>query len=438
VNNQPSINQEMLAFKGSRILTEWKAERESIRALGENGTEIGLTPEQLYERLVGAGGNSFSGQVVSEETAMRVSTVYGCISLVAGVIASLPVKIYERHGSNRVEVQDHDYWWLLNESASQDMTAATATTWMISSMGFQGDGFWEIQRPSIYSNKVTGFKPHHPLRVDPFRDPSTKRIFYRITPADGGAQYVLDSADIIHVPTLGFNGLRSVSPISWSARQNIGIALAAEEFSAKFFKNGATSQIALKTDKKLDKDQIDLLRASYLAKQAGGANYHMPIVLTNGLTVETLSINPEDAALIATRQFTVEEICRVLWRTPPLLVGHTVNTTMWGTGVEQLSLGFVKYTLRPVLVSMQQELNRKLWPIDKRYFVRYDTSEIERGDLKSQFEALRVALGRAGERPWFSQNDVRRKLGESPIEGGDIYEPVGKPTESSSSGTEKP
>lgn len=436
MNNQPAINQEMLAYKGSRILTDWKAERDAIRAMSENGTELGLTPEQLYERMVSSGGNSFSGQAVTEETAMRVSAVYGCISLVAGVISSLPIKIYERQGSNRKEVEGHDYWWLLNEQASNSMTASTALTWLISSMGFQGDGFWEIARPSVSSNKVSGFIPHHPLRVEPFRGKNRGQILYRITPVEGGSQYVLDSSDVIHTPTLGFNGLRSISPISWAAKQNIGIALAAEEYSAKFFKNGATSQIALKTDKTLTKEHIDLLRASYLAKQAGGANYHMPVILTNGLSVETLSINPEDAALISTRQFTVEEICRVLWRVPPILVGHSGSTTVWGTGVEHLSLGFVKYSLRPVLTALQQELNRKLWPVDERYFVRFDTSELERGDLKSQFEALRVALGRAGERPWLSVNDVRTKLGETPIAGGDNYDPVGKPTDQSKEGKE--
>lgn len=430
MNKVPAINQEMLAFKGSRILTDWKAEREAVRALGENGTELGLTPDQLYERLISSGGNSFSGQVVSEETAMRVSAVYGCISLVSGVIASLPVKIYERDGSSRREVQGHDYWWLLNEQASESITASTALTFLTASMGFQGDGFWEIRRPSISSSKVSGFVPHHPLRVEPFRGNVRGQILYRITPVDGGSQYVLDSSDVVHIPTLGFNGLRSISPISWAAKQNIGIALAAEEYSAKFFRNGATNQIALKSDKKLDKEQVDTLRASFIAKYSGSGNYHMPIILTNGLALETLSINPEDAALISTRQFTVEEICRVLWRVPPILVGHSGNTTVWGTGVEHLSLGFVKFSLRPLLTAIQQELNRKLWPVDPRYFIRFDTSELEQGDLKSRYEALRIAAGRAGERPWFSQNDIRRILGESPILGGDSYEPVTKATDS--------
>ncbi|WP_137719342.1 phage portal protein [Methylobacillus flagellatus] len=428
MKTEPWYNEDRVAHKGSTILTQWKAEREAIRALGENGTEIGLTPEQLYERLSGMDGNTHAGQHVTEEIAMRVSAVYGCVDLLAGVISSMPVNIFERKGANRVPV-DHDYWWLLNEQANPEMTAAVVTSWLISSKCFNGDGFFEILRPTFLSKKVSGLLPHHPARVQPFRDMNTKRLYYRITPHDGGPQYVLDPADIIHLPSMGFDGLTSPSPITWSARQNIGIALAAEEYSAKFFRNGATSQIALKSEKKLDKEQIDLLRSSFMAKYSGSGNYHMPLVLSGGLSVETLSINPEDAALIATRQFSVEEICRV-FHIPPHMIGHTTNTTSWGTGIEQLSLGFVKYALRPILNALQQELNRKLWPVDERYFVRYDTSEIERGDLKSQYEALRIGLGRAGEKPWFSQNDIRRKIGEPPIVGGDNYDPVaGKPAD---------
>lgn len=438
---QTWYDEDKVSFKGSAILTEWKAKREAersaINAYGENGTQIGVSPEQLYETLMGSGG-SFSGQAVNEETAMRVSAAYSCIRLVGGAMSGMPVNFYERAGTGAVLVEDHEYWWLLNEQSSVDITAFTMMTWLISSLGFHGDCFIEILRSSIYSNKVKGFLPHHPLRVTPFKDRLSKKLLYRITPSDGGAQYVLDSADMIHVPSLGFDGIRSVSPISWAAKQNIGIALAAEEYSAKFFKNGASNQIAIKSEKKLDKEQAELLRSSYIAKYSGNANYHMPIILSGGLELESLSINPEDAALISTRQFTVEEICRVLFNVPPSLVGHTVNTTAWGTGIEQTSIGFVRYSLRPLMTSIQQEFNRKLWPVDTRYFIKFDSTEIERGDLKSQYEAYRIALGRAGEKPWMSQNDVRKKTHMPPIANGDNYDPVVKGANSNSNNMETP
>ncbi len=419
-------NEDRVKVKGSAILAAWNAERQAIKALGANASESGLTPEQLYDRLVG--GSTYSGQPVTVDTAMRVSTVYACVSLIAGAIATISAQIFERIPEGRKKAEGHEYWWLLNEQANEDITASTMWTHLASSILFYGDGFLEILRPSISSSKVKGFKLLNPQRVTPFRT-NDKRLMYRITPSDGGAQYVLDSADVIHVPSLGFDGLRSVSPITWAARQNIGIALAAEEYSAKFFEAGASSDIALKAPGKLNTEQADVLRASYLARAAGRSNYHVPIVLSGGLEIEKLSINPEDAALISTRQFTVEEICRV-FRVPPHMVGHTTNSTSWGTGLEQQSIGFVKYVLLPPITAIQQEFNRKLWPINPRYFIEFNTASLERGDTKTRFEAYRILVGRAGERPIMSVNDIRRLENQEPVDGGDDMSPVGKASDS--------
>lgn len=424
-------NEDRVKVKGSAILAAWNAERQAIKALGANASESGLTPEQLYDRLVS--GSSYSGQPVTVDTAMRVSTVYACVSLIAGAIATISAQIYERTTAGRKKAEGHEYWWLLNEQSNEDITASTMWTHLVSSILFYGDGFLEILRPSISSSKVKGFNLLHPQRVTPFRT-TDKRLMYRITPSDGGAQYVLDSADVIHIPSLGFDGLRSVSPITWAAKQNIGIALAAEEYSAKFFEAGASSDIALKAPGKLNPEQADLLRASYLARASGRSNYHVPIVLSGGLEIEKLSINPEDAALISTRQFTVEEICRV-FRVPPHMVGHTTSSTSWGTGLEQQSIGFVKYVLLPPITSIQQEFNRKLWPINPRYFVEFNTASLERGDTKTRFEAYRILVGRAGERPIMSVNDIRRLENQEPVDGGDDMTPVGKASDSKPSDT---
>lgn len=424
-SNDNTPHAESAPFKGSAILAAWNAQRQAVKALGQNASESGLTPEQLYDRLVS--GSSYSGQAVTVDTALRVSTVYGCVSLIAGAIATISAQIFERTKEGRKKAEDHEYWWLLNEQSNEDITASTMWTHLASSVLFYGDGFLEILRPSISSAKVKGFKLLHPNRVTPFKT-ADKRLMYRITPSDGTAQYILDPADIIHIPSLGFDGLRSVSPITWAARQNIGIALAAEEYSAKFFENGASSDIALKSTGKLNQDQADLLRASFAARNAGRSNYHVPMILSGGLEVERLSINPEDASLISTRQFTVEEICRV-FRVPPHMVGHTTNSTSWGTGIEQQSIGFVKYVLLPMITSIQQEFNRKLWPINPRYFIEFNTASLERGDTKTRFEAYRILVGRAGERPIMSVNDIRRLENQEPVDGGDEMTPVGKPNE---------
>jgi HK97 family phage portal protein len=389
--------------------------------IGENASEYGLTPQQLFDRI---GTGSFTGQEISESTAMRVSAVYGCVSLIAGAISSMSTPVYERTPTGRKKSDGHEYWWLLNEQANKEVTASTMWTYLTSSLLFYGDGYLEIIRYSLTSNRVKGFKLLHPQNVEPFRDEKDS-LYYRITPSNGKPKYILDPADIIHVPSLGYDGLTSVSPITWAARQSIGIALAAEEYSAKFFKNGAASDIAIKSDKSITTEQADLLRASYASRNAGKNNYHMPMVLSGGLQIEKLSINPEDAALIATREFTVEEICRV-FRVPPHMVGHTSKSTSWGTGIEQQSIGFVKYTLLPLITAIQQEFNRKLWPAQQKYFIEFNTASLERGDIKTRYEAYRIMLGRAGERPVLSVNDVRRLENYEPIEGGDDMSAIGQ------------
>lgn len=401
----------------------------NISNLGENSSEFGLTPQQLFDRI---GTGSFTGQEINESTAMRVSAVYGCVSLISGAIASMSTPVYERTETGRKKSEGHEYWWLLNEQANSEVTASTMWTYLTSSLLFYGDAFLEIERFNLSSNRVKGFKLLHPQNVEPFRDTNGK-LFYRITPQTSlsqasKAQYILDPADIIHVPSLGFNGLTSVSPITWAARQSIGIALAAEEYSAKFFKNGAASDVAIKSAKSLTSDQAESIRTSYAARNAGKNNYHTPMVLSGGLEIEKLSINPEDAALISTREFSVEEICRV-FRVPPHMVGHTSKTTSWGTGIEQQSIGFVKYTLLPLITAIQQEFNRKLWPIRQKYFIEFNTASLERGDIKTRYEAYRIMLGRAGERPVLSVNDVRRLENYEPIEGGDDMSPIGKSNE---------
>lgn len=396
-----------------------------VSNLGENSSEYGLTPSQLFDRI---GTGSFTGQEINESTAMRVSAVYGCVSLIAGAIASMSTPVYERTDTGRKKAEGHEYWWLLNEQANSEVTASTMWTYLTSSLLFYGDAYLEIERPSLSSNKVKGFKLLHPQNVEAFRD-SNRKLKYRITPDRDNEsivrpQYVLDPADIIHVPSLGFDGLKSVSPITWAARQSIGIALAAEEYSAKFFKNGASSDVAIKSEKSITTEQAENLRNSFAARNAGKNNYHAPMVLSGGLTIEKLSINPEDAALISTREFSVEEICRV-FRVPPHMVGHTSKSTSWGTGIEQQSIGFVKYTLLPLITAIQQEFNRKLWPIRQKYFIEFNTASLERGDIKTRYEAYRIMLGRAGERPVLSVNDVRRLENYEPVEGGDDMSPMG-------------
>ncbi len=392
----------------SRVLDTWLSTRDGaaertgnvVVAQSENSHTEGLGYDSLAA-LMGAAFRPAAGEAVTEDTAMRVSAVYSCVSLLTGALATLPLGVFERSGGSRAKA-DHDYWWLFNEQASENWTSAAAWEYVVRAKLLYGDGFGELLRPSKYSSRVIGWKPLHPLAVDPFKHDG--RVLYRVYPSDGPA-YTLDSSDVIHLPSLGFDGLRSPSPITNAAREVVSAAIAAQKHSGKFFADGANFDYALKTASKLKQSQLEMLKASLLGRvQNGGRG---PLILDGGLEPTQISVNSKDAEILATRLFTVEQICGVLG-VPPHMIGHTDKQTSFGTGIEQQGISFVRYTLQRHLTPIAQELNRKLWPVRQKYFVEHITAALERGDLKSRYEAYRIAMGRAGEAPWMDADEVRR------------------------------
>lgn len=389
--------------QGSRVLGAWLSEREGaaeragIVALGENST--GSLNLSELTAMIGASSVSASGASVTADSAMKVSAVYGCVSLIAGAIATLPLGVFERTAEGR-DKADHPYWWLFNEQAGEGWTSSAAIEYIISSKLFYGDGFGRLIRAK--GGRVLGWEPLHPLSVYPFRHDG--KILYRVTKS-GEAPYTLDSSDVLHLPSLGFDGLTSPSPITYAAREAIGTAISAQQFSGQFFAGGANFDYALKTATKLTAEQTNQLTASLRARAQNGPRG--PLILSGGLEPAQLSVNSKDAEILATRLFTVEEICRV-FGVPPHMVGHTDKTTSWGSGIESQGIGFVRYTLQRHLTPMAQEINRKLWPVRERFFVEHITAALERGDLKGRYEAYRIAMGRAGEMPFMDANEVRR------------------------------
>ena len=380
------------------------------RIKAENSTTTNLTAQELVALM--GGGIPGAEPVVNTASAMRVSAVYACVSLIAGAISTLPLPIYKRTADGR-ERYDHEYWWLLNEQPNEDLSAAVFWEYMVAARLFHGDAFAEIKRENSRSNRITGFNPLHPSTVDPFR--KDKRLYYKVT--EDGKERVVNPADMLHVPSLGYDGLRSPSPITYAAKQAIGTALSANEFNAKFFTNGARPDFALTTPGNLNKEQAEIIRATWFDNHQGPTKSHLPAVLTGDMKVQQLTLSAEDAQLLETCNFQIEEIARILG-VPPHMIGHTDKTTSWGSGVENMGRGFVKFTLSRDLVKFEQELNRKLWPTRDKYFVEFNVAGLERGDLKSENEALRIALGRAGEPGWMTQDEVR-KIKNLPPKGRD-------------------
>lgn len=366
---------------------------------------------------------------VTERSALAISTVWACVSLISGAISTLPMHLYDRSPDGERSLRQNDgLWWTLNEEFCPRWVASAGWEWLVMSRLFHGDAFAEILRTGP---RVTGLVPLHPNRVEvvPWTDGS--RLAYVIWPEPGvGPQdvRVLDQDDVLHVPSLGFDGTRSLSPLRYALQSAGGVSLAMQDYSGQFFANQARPDYALVSpaDKKLDQAQIEQLREQVDAKHANRfGQAGKPMLLTGGMDIKTITLPNKDAELLASRAFQVEELCRP-YGVPPFMVGHNEKTTSWGSGVAEMGTGFVRYVLRRHLNAFQNEINRKLFRTSARV-AEFDTFELERADLKSLFETFRAALGRAGEQPFMTLDEVRGLINLGKVPGGDlIKEPVSK------------
>lgn len=382
-----------------------------------------MTPgSEFFEWMTG--GVKSAGVILNEKTAMTVSAIYACVQLIAGAVASLPIPIYQRENDDSRQSVDHPIWRLLNIEPHPIMGAATFWEFILTSKLLHGDGFARIWRKGRYNPEIVSIEPLHPLAVQPLR--VGDRLCYYLMYTNE----ILDQDDILHFTGIGYDipivnpklakvyGYRSMSPLKYALRYAGGIALAADQFSANFFGDGSKPEFVIKTEAaKLTDEQKTTIQNAW--RDMIGGNRFKPGVLSAGMSLQELTLTAEDAQLVATRQFQVEDVARI-YGVPPFMIGHTANTSSWGTGVESMGIGFVKYTLQRHLVKIEQELNRKLLGDTPEYFCEFLTAGLERGDTKGRFDAYRVGLGRAGEPGFLTVNEVRRRENLPPIEGGDV------------------
>lgn len=384
---------------------------------------ISSSSGDLWSAFTGNIGLDGGLAAVSTANAASITAIHACTSLISGCISALPMNIYQRQpDGEQDQLHDEPLWWLLNEEFNPRWSSAIGWEYLVMSMLMHGDGFLVIERRG---SRIIGFRPVHPLAVEVAASNDGRRLLYRVSyqwddGRDMVGQRIYDQDDIIHVAGVGFDGLRSMSPLRSFLRMAASVALATQEYAARFFSQGARPDYVLKGE--MTPEQMTQMREQIDAYHSGVNKSRRPMLLTGGVEFQSITMPLEDVELLAIRQFQVEEIARA-YLVPPFMIGHNEKTTSWGSGVEAMGVGFVRYTLRNYLNRIETEFNRKVYRGGNK-FLAFDTTELERADTKSLFEAFRIALGRAGERPFMSQDEVRRYLKLKRKSGGDTLEPL--------------
>jgi HK97 family phage portal protein len=365
-------------------------------------------------RALGQGIKTDAGIGVSEWTAITLPAVYACVSIIADAIAMLPLNVYKRRSDNKGSNLDldHPLNTLLAEQANEDMSAFDWRQITSHHALLWGNGYAEIERTR--GGDPLALWPLYPDRTFPYK-PFEEPLMYRTQIF--ARSIMLPPDDVFHVKALGFDGYMGYSPVG-VARQAVGMGLAMEKFGGKFFANDSKSGGFLLHPGKLGDNARDNVQKSF-TEQGGNDNAFKVKVLEEGMKFISTTIPPDDAQFLASREFQVAEIARI-YRVPLVLLQSMEKATSWGSGIEQIMIGFIVWTIQPWILRFEQELNRKLLTAKERksgLFIKFNLRALSRGDMAARSNFYRVMWGLGAMNP----NEIREHEDMNPYDGGDAY-----------------
>ena len=375
------------------------------------------TPGSAYSFFLGG---TTSGKAVTERTAMQMTAVYSCVRVLAEAVAGLPLHLYRvRDDGGKEKALDHPLYRLLHDEPNPEMSSFVLRETLMTHLLLWGNAYAQIIRNG--KNEIVALYPLMPNKMTVDRD-ANGQLYYSYNRGsdeairDDRSMVILRPSDVLHIPGLGFDGLVGYSPIAM-AKNAIGMAIACEEYGAKFFANGAAPGGVLEHPGTLKDPQR--IRESWQAAFGGSSNSNKVAVLEEGLKYTPIAISPEQAQFLETRKFQINEISRI-FRVPPHMVGDLEKSSF--SNIEQQSLEFVKYTLDPWVIRWEQSITRALLSHEEksRYFVKFNLEGLLRGDYQSRMNGY--AIGR--QNACMSANDIREleNLARIPAEeGGDLY-----------------
>ena len=365
-------------------------------------------------------GGTTSGKTVTERSAMQMTAVYSCVRILAEAVAGLPLHLYRYNADGGKEKAiDHPLYLLLHDEPNPEMSSFVFRETLMTHLLLWGNAYAQIIRNG--KNQVVALYPLMPNKMSVDRDENGKLYYTYYRGSDEAIrdrQYAvkLQPSDVLHIPGLGFDGLVGYSPIAM-AKNAIGMAIACEEYGAKFFANGAAPGGVLEHPGTI-KDPARV-RESWQHTFGGSGNANKIAVLEEGMKYTPIGISPEQAQFLETRKFQINEIARI-FRVPPHMVGDLEKSSF--SNIEQQSLEFVKYTLDPWIVRWEQSITRSLLlqSEKKEYFVKFNLEGLLRGDYQSRMNGYAIAR----QNGWMSANDIRELENQDRIpaeEGGDLY-----------------
>lgn len=354
-----------------------------IRSMIEHRSLAVETPGKWRQGMVWQPwGNSATGGSVNTSEAMRLSAVWACLRLLTDAVSTLPLEVYVHVDEVRQPFRPRPTFL---EFGGSHTTRVDYLTQVMLSLLTAGNAYVATPRDAL--GTPTGLIPLDPTMVTPRRRADrSQEVVYDM----GSGTY--DTTEIMHIPAMRMPGcIEGLNPIAY-ARESIDLGLAAQRFGAAFFANGALPGAVIQTPGDMSDEAIKRFRETWYDRHGGVGNAQRVGVLTEGATLEQISIAPDDAQFLETRQFQVPDIARI-YGVPPHLIADASNSTSWGSGLAEQNLAFGQFSLRPWLTRIEAAHDRLIATAGHpEAFVRLNLDALLRASTKDRYEAHKVGL----------------------------------------------
>ena len=366
-------------------------------------TETRSSYSDFQSVIFGGGSNDH----VSKNEATSLIAVRACVDIIAETIGSMSLHVYQSNDDDaRQRAKYHPIYNLLHSEPNPDMTSVSWLESVYRRLLLDGNSYDYIE-----------MKNGRPVAIYPLLNCRAIRIngnlIYR-TKVDS-KNIDLNQSQILHLVDYSYDGINGISRIQMCAR-SVGVAISSEKFAKSFFENGTVSNLSLEFPQKLDEPQLKETQRRFEEKHQGTQNAHKLMILHNGAKANVLNMSAENAQLIERLKLSSVDIAR-LFKVPPHLVGIEGSSSL--ASVEQQGINFYKNTIRPLLIKLESELNRKLFFENEKdnFYAEFDPASLLRGDSVAQDTSHKTAI----QFGWLSVNEVRHQRNMPPIEGGDKH-----------------
>lgn len=333
---------------------------------------LGLPPGAIPTNAQSALLDGYTPYPVSTQMAMRHTTVFACVRIIADLIASLPVDLYQG-AENPIEP--------LPGKLLQPSVYATRLQWIwqvVASLLLKGNAYGLIASTDRlqYPTQIDLIAPE---RVHVKRDPDSGKKIFQI-----GEQTL--TADVVwHLPGPQLPGeLEGLSPIRYAAR-TIATGLEAEKFGSDFFTNGINPTATLQTDQQVNSDQA----AEIKKRVKDSMSARDMIVLGAGMKLNPWQMTATDAQFLETQQYNAINIAQIFGVPPEMLGMAHRGTAITYANREQRAQDFVSTAINPWLARLEDALSA--W-FPRGTYVKFNTGALLRSDLTARYDSYQVGI----------------------------------------------